>query len=88
MAMLTVPRLRSGKNLNLIRDSDVGKAGEPMQRVYLMKENLWRGVTDLIEWVIVAKRARYGVVSIGDSSKQKNQRQEQSDSGQQSTEPD
>ena len=46
-----------------------------------MKEKLWRGVADLMEGVIVAKRARDGAVSMDDSSTQQNQRQGPSGSG-------
>ena len=64
MAMLMVPRLRSGKYLNLIRDSDVGKIGGFTQTADLIKEKLWHGVADLVERVIVAKRARDGGMKI------------------------
>ena len=52
--MIMVPRLRSGKYLNQIEDLDVGKIGGFTQTTDIIKERLWRGVTDLVERVIVA----------------------------------
>ena len=69
MAVLLVPRLRFGKYLNLIRDSDVCTTGGFTQTAGLMKEKLWRGVTDLVERVIVTKRARGGGMNMDDSLK-------------------
>lgn len=82
MAIFIVPRLRSGNYLNLIRDSDVGKTGIFTKTADLMKEIIWRRVTDLVERVIVAKRGRDGGMNIDDSSKQQNQPEAPSGSGQ------
>ena len=86
MAMLMVPPLRSREYLILIRDSGVGKTGGFTQTTDLKKNTLWRGVTDLVERVIVAKRACDSGMNMDHSSKQQNQHQGSSGSGQLSPE--
>lgn len=64
-----LPRLCSGENY-------VIRKAVQAQTDYFLKKELWRGVAEnLMEWVIVAKRARDDAMNTNDSPERSNQHQ-------------